>query len=106
MTNKPMPLPAAFRPLVVIPVFDHEHAIATMVAGVVATGVPPGWGEPIFDRLDADEANQCQSIARGAAVGVVIDDSVHALSSSFKMVSTTPAAAVSAAASTAPLRSL
>ncbi|MFM8442410.1 MAG: chorismate synthase, partial [Methylococcus sp.] len=24
---------------------------------VVATGVPPGWGEPIFDRLDADLAH-------------------------------------------------
>ena len=29
-----------FRPLVVIPVFDHEHAIATMVEGVRASGVP------------------------------------------------------------------
>ena len=57
MTNKPMPSPAAFRPLVVIPVFDHEHAIATMVAGVVATGVPcllvdDGSGEACARELD------------------------------------------------------
>ncbi len=37
MRNDALP---AFRPRVVIPVFDHEHAIATMVEGVVAAGVP------------------------------------------------------------------
>ena len=31
---------STFRPLVVIPVFDHEHAIATMVEGVLASDVP------------------------------------------------------------------
>jgi len=29
---------------------------------VVASGVPPGWGEPIFDRLDADVAHALMSI--------------------------------------------
>jgi glycosyltransferase involved in cell wall biosynthesis len=29
---------AAFRPLVIIPVYDHEHAIGAMVAGVRASG--------------------------------------------------------------------
>lgn len=31
---------AVFAPIVVIPVFDHEHAIAAMVDGVIAHGVP------------------------------------------------------------------
>jgi chorismate synthase len=38
---------------------------------VVATGVPPGWGEPIFDRLDADIAHALMSInaAKGVEIG-------------------------------------
>ena len=32
--------PPLFRPLVVIPVFDHEHAIATVVDGVRRAGLP------------------------------------------------------------------
>src|SRR3569832_2063432 len=29
---------------------------------VIATGVPPGWGEPVFDRLDADIAKALMCI--------------------------------------------
>lgn len=38
---------------------------------VVATGVPPGLGEPIFDRLDADIAHALMSInaAKGVEIG-------------------------------------
>ena len=38
---------------------------------VVATGVPPGWGEPIFDRLDADVAHALMSInaVKGVEIG-------------------------------------
>ena len=38
---------------------------------VVATGVPPGWGEPIFDRLDADIAKAMMSInaVKGVELG-------------------------------------
>ncbi len=38
---------------------------------VVATGVPPGWGEPIFDRLDAEIAHAMMSInaVKGVEVG-------------------------------------
>jgi len=38
---------------------------------VVATGVPPGWGEPIFDRLDADIAHAMMSInaVKGVEMG-------------------------------------
>lgn len=39
---------------------------------VVATGVPPGWGEPIFDRLDAELAHALMSI--NAVKGVEIGD--------------------------------
>ncbi len=39
---------------------------------VVAQGVPPGWGEPVFDRLDADLAHALMSI--NAAKGVEIGD--------------------------------
>jgi chorismate synthase len=39
---------------------------------VLATGVPPGWGEPIFDRLDADLAHALMSI--NAVKGVEIGD--------------------------------
>ncbi len=38
---------------------------------VVATGVPPGWGEPIFDRLDAEIAHALMSInaVKGVEIG-------------------------------------
>ncbi len=38
---------------------------------VVATGVPPGWGEPVFDRLDADIARALMSInaVKGVEIG-------------------------------------
>jgi chorismate synthase len=39
---------------------------------VEARGVPPGWGEPIFDRLDADIAHAMMSI--NAVKGVEIGD--------------------------------
>ena len=42
---------------------------------VVAEGVPPGWGEPIFDRLDADIAHALMSInaVKGVEVGAGFD---------------------------------
>jgi chorismate synthase len=39
---------------------------------LVAQGVPPGWGEPVFDRLDADIAKALMSI--NAVKGVEIGD--------------------------------
>lgn len=39
---------------------------------VIATNVPPGWGEPVFDRLDADIAYAMMSI--NAVKGVEIGD--------------------------------
>lgn len=39
---------------------------------VVADGVPPGLGEPVFDRLDADIAHALMSI--NAVKGVEIGD--------------------------------
>ena len=39
---------------------------------VVAEGVPPGWGEPVFDRLDADIAHAMMGI--NAVKGVEIGD--------------------------------
>ena len=38
---------------------------------VVADGVPPGWGEPVFDRLDADIAHALMGInaAKGVEIG-------------------------------------
>ena len=38
---------------------------------VVATGVPPGWGEPVFDRLDADiaKAMMCINAVKGVEIG-------------------------------------
>ncbi|SMF95361.1 chorismate synthase [Methylomagnum ishizawai] len=38
---------------------------------VVATGVPPGWGEPVFDRLDAELAYALMSInaVKGVEIG-------------------------------------
>lgn len=38
---------------------------------VVAEGVPPGWGEPVFDRLDADLAKGLMSInaVKGVEIG-------------------------------------
>lgn len=41
----------------------------------VASHVPPGWGEPIFDRLDADIAHAMMSInaAKGVEIGAGFD---------------------------------
>lgn len=39
---------------------------------VTATGVPPGWGEPVFDRLDADIAHALMGI--NAVKGVEVGD--------------------------------
>jgi chorismate synthase len=38
---------------------------------VIASGLPPGWGEPVFDRLDADLAKALMSInaVRGVEIG-------------------------------------
>jgi chorismate synthase len=38
---------------------------------VVASGVPPGWGEPIYDRLDADIAHAMMGLnaVKGVEVG-------------------------------------
>ena len=48
-----------------------EDSIGAKVS-VVATGLPPGWGEPIFDRLDAEIAHAMMSI--NAVKGVEIGD--------------------------------
>ena len=45
---------------------------------VVADNVPPGWGEPVFDRLDADIAHAMMSI--NAVKGVEIGDGFAAVS--------------------------
>lgn len=41
------------------------------IVGCVARGVPPGWGEPVFDKLDADLAKAMLSIpaAKGFEIG-------------------------------------
>ena len=40
MRSDPTAANGAFAPLVVIPVFDHEYAIAAVVDGVQAAGLP------------------------------------------------------------------
>lgn len=45
---------------------------------VVASGAPPGWGEPVFDRLDADIAKAMMGI--NAVKGVEIGDGFRAAS--------------------------
>jgi len=52
---------------------------------VTAVGCPPGWGEPVFDRLDADLAHALMSI--NAVKGVEIGDGfdcVDALGTEFR----------------------
>lgn len=41
------------------------------IVGCVARGVPPGWGEPVFDKLDADLAKAMLSLpaAKGFEIG-------------------------------------
>jgi chorismate synthase len=46
---------------------------------VVASHVPPGWGEPVFDRLDADLAHALMSI--NAVKGVEIGDGFDCVAS-------------------------
>jgi chorismate synthase len=45
---------------------------------VIATGVPPGWGEPVFDRLDADISLAMMSIM--AVKGVEVGDGFDVVS--------------------------
>jgi chorismate synthase len=47
-----------------------EHDAVGGIVEIVATGVPPGLGEPVFDKLDADLAKALMSI--GAVKGVEI----------------------------------
>lgn len=49
-----------------------EHSSIGALVEVFADGVPPGWGEPVFDRLDADIAHALMSI--NAVKGVEIGD--------------------------------
>lgn len=49
----------------------EEDSVGAKVS-VVATGLPAGWGEPIFDRLDAEIAHAMMSI--NAVKGVEIGD--------------------------------
>ncbi len=46
---------------------------------VIAEGVPPGWGEPVFDRLDADIAKAMMSInaVKGVEIGAGFDSVVQ-----------------------------
>jgi chorismate synthase len=48
----------------------EEDSIGARV-NVIATGVPPGWGEPVFDRLDAEIAYAMMSInaVKGVEIG-------------------------------------
>lgn len=48
----------------------EEDSIGARV-NVIATGVPPGWGEPIFDRLDAEISYAMMSInaVKGVEIG-------------------------------------
>lgn len=49
----------------------EENSVGAKVS-VIATGLPPGWGEPIFDRLDAEIAHAMMSI--NAVKGVEVGD--------------------------------
>lgn len=42
---------------------------------VIASNVPPGWGEPVFDRLDADiaKAMMCINAVKGVEIGAGFD---------------------------------
>ncbi|TMQ10329.1 MAG: chorismate synthase, partial [Deltaproteobacteria bacterium] len=53
---------------------DQARKAGDSVGGVVraiARGVPPGWGEPVFDKLDADLAKAMMSIpaVKGVEIG-------------------------------------
>jgi chorismate synthase len=57
-----------------IDVIDAARKAGDSVGGVVfcvARGVPPGWGEPVFDKLDADLAKAMISLpaAKGFELG-------------------------------------
>jgi chorismate synthase len=43
---------------------EVRHAGDTVggVVGAVARGVPAGWGDPVFDKLEADLAKACLSL--------------------------------------------
>ncbi|WP_022956141.1 chorismate synthase [Perlucidibaca piscinae] len=50
----------------------EEHSSIGAAVEVFASGMPAGWGEPVFDRLDADIAHAMMSI--NAVKGVEIGD--------------------------------
>ena len=49
----------------------HEGDTVGGVVGGVARGVPPGWGAPVFDKLEADLAKACLSLpaCKGFEIG-------------------------------------
>jgi chorismate synthase len=46
---------------------------------VVASGIPPGWGEPVFDRLDAEIAHamMCINAVKGVEIGAGFESVVQ-----------------------------
>jgi chorismate synthase len=57
-----------------IRLIDHTRKAGDSVGGIVegvARGVPPGWGEPVFDRLEADLAKAMLSLpaSKGFDIG-------------------------------------
>ena len=67
----PLPAAAAAMEAAVVAARDAGDSVGGVVA-LVARGVPPGWGEPVFDKLEADLARAMLSIpaARGFEVGL------------------------------------
>lgn len=59
---------AAERMIALIEKMRNERDSVGGIAEIVATGVPPGWGEPVFDKLKADLGKAMLSLP--AVVGV------------------------------------
>ena len=87
-----MSAPSAFRPIVVIPVFDHEEAIGAMVAGVRATGVEcllvDDGSKPscaaVLDALDAaDDGVHLERLPRNSGKGGAVMAGLRAAATRF-----------------------
>jgi chorismate synthase len=70
MVRCPDPAAAARMIELIEAVRKDGNSVGGIVAGV-ARGVPPGWGEPVFDRLEADLAKAMMSLpaSKGFDIG-------------------------------------
>jgi glycosyltransferase involved in cell wall biosynthesis len=78
---------SAFRPCAIVPVFDHEHAIGTVVTGLMAAGLPcllvddgsgPACARALNELADAEPRITLLTRTRNGGKGAAVSDGLRA----------------------------